>query len=106
MQLKQYPFYLKSTAILLGIVLFVYVLINLSGVLIPFSFALIIAILLNPLVTKLQNKGVHKIVAIVLSLALAFLIVGSIMYFITTKIISFGDNHPQLRMKFKKHQFQ
>ena len=103
---KQYPFYLRSTIIILGLVLICYALYNLKGIAAPLAFSLIIAILLNPLVTKLQHKGVHKIVAILLSLALAFLIVGSIMYFITTQIISFGDNLPELRMKFNHHLFQ
>jgi predicted PurR-regulated permease PerM len=103
---KQYPFYLRSTIIILGLVLICYVLYNLKEIGAPLAFSLIIAILLNPLVTKLQNKGVHKIVAIVLSLALAFLIVGSIMYFITTQIINFGDNLPQLRIKFNQHLLQ
>jgi len=103
---RQYPFYLRSTIIIFGLVLICYALYNLKGIAAPLAFSLIIAILLNPLVTKLQQKGVHKIAAILLSLALAFLVVGSIMYFITTQIISFGDNLPELRMKFNHHLLQ
>jgi len=44
MQIRQYPFYFKATVILFGLGLFVYSLPMLSGILVPFAFALIIAI--------------------------------------------------------------
>ena len=44
---KQYPFYLKSTVILFGLMLLVFALFTLKGILAPIAFALIIAILLN-----------------------------------------------------------
>jgi len=100
MQLKQYPFYLKSTAILLGIVLFVYILINLSGVLIPFSFALIIAILLNPLVNRFKKTGLNHILAIIISMLIALVVLGGILYFLSSQIIGFSENLPILKQKF------
>ena len=105
---KQYPFYLKSTVIIFGLVLICYSLFNLKGILAPIAFSLIIAILLNPLVNKLQKKGVKKILAISLSLILAFIIVGAVFYFISAQVINFGDNLPTLKMKFNEHfsQFQ
>ena len=105
---KQYPFYLKSTVIIFGLVLTCYSLFNLKGILAPIAFSLIIAILLNPLVNKLQKKGVKKILAISLSLILAFIIVGAVFYFISAQVINFGDNLPTLKMKFNEHfsQFQ
>lgn len=103
---KQYPFYLKSTTIIFGLVLIVYALFNLREILSPIAFALIIAILLNRLVNKFQGKGMHKIVAIVLSLVIAFLIVGSILYFISTQVMNFGENLPALKIKFNEHFVQ
>ena len=76
MQVKQYPFYIKSTVILLGIVLLVYILVTLRGILVPFSFALIIAILLNPLVNRFRKWGVGHIVSIILAMLVAVLIFG------------------------------
>lgn len=100
MQIKQYPFYLKSTAILLGIVLFVYILVNLSGILIPFSFALIIAILLNPLVNRFNKIGLNHIISIIVSMVIALVIISSILYFLSSQIIGFGENLPILKQKF------
>jgi predicted PurR-regulated permease PerM len=100
MQIKQYPFYFKTTVILFGLVLFVYSLSVLSGILIPFSFALIIAILLNPLVNKFQRKGVGKIFAIIFSMLIALLVLGGIMYFISSQVVGFSENFPILKDKF------
>lgn len=101
--IKQYPFYLKSTVIIFGLVLICYSLFNLKEILAPVAFSLIIAILLNPLVNKLQNKGVKKILAIAISLSVTIIIIGGILYFISSQIISFGDNLPQLKLKFNEH---
>ena len=100
---KQYPFYLKATVILFGLVLLTYALFTLKGILAPICFSFIIAILLNPLVNKLQRKGAHKLVAIGLSLLVALLIVGGIIFFISTQLMSFGENLPQLKLKFNEH---
>lgn len=99
METRQYPFYLKSTIILFGIILLVYSLATLRGILVPFSFALIIAILLNPLVDLFQKKGVGKIFSIILSMLLALLLFGGIMYFISSQIVGFSENLPILKNK-------
>jgi predicted PurR-regulated permease PerM len=100
---KEYPFYLKATVILFGLVLLTYALYNLKGILAPICFSFIIAILLNPLVNKLQRNGAHKLVAIGLSLLVALLIVGGILFFISTQLMAFGENLPQLKIKFNEH---
>jgi len=100
MQMKQYPFYFKATIILFGFVLFVYSLAVLRDILVPFCFALIIAILLNPLVNKLQQRGVRKIFAIIFSMLIALLVFGGIMYFISSQVIGLTENFPVLKAKF------
>lgn len=103
---KHYPFYIKSTVVLFGLVLLCYALFNLKGILAPIAFSFIIAILLNPLVTKMQRKGVHKILAIALSIVLGFLVVGGILFFISTQVMNFGENLPMLKVKFNEHLSQ
>jgi predicted PurR-regulated permease PerM len=66
----------------------------------PFSFALIISILLNPLVNYFQRKGVRKILAIILSMLIAVLVLGGIMYFISFQVVGFSENFPILKEKF------
>jgi len=100
METKQYPFYFKSTVILFGIILVVYAMAMLRGVLVPFAFALVIAILLNPLVNQFQRKGVGKIFAIIFSMLIALLLFGGIMYFISSQVVGFSENFPILKEKF------
>jgi predicted PurR-regulated permease PerM len=100
MQIKQYPFYLKATVILMGIVVFVYALYNLQTVLIPLAFAMMIGILLNPLFTRLQQWKVPRVIAIILTLIFAIIVIGGILYFLSTQIAMFADSLPLLKQKF------
>lgn len=100
MQAKQYPFYFKSTVILFGLVLLVYILVTLRGILVPFSFALILAILLNPLVNRFRKWGVGKILSIILAMLIAVLVFGGVLYFLSSQIIGFSENFPALEEKF------
>ena len=100
---KQYPFYIKSTVIIFGLVLITYSLATLTDIMAPIAFSLIIAILLNPLVNKLQHWGVKKVVAISLALTLAILCVAGICYFISSQMMHFGNSLPELKAKFNEH---
>jgi len=97
---KKYPFYLRSTVILFGLVLFSYALLNLKGILVPLAFALMLAILLNPLVNRLQKWKLRRTWAILLGLLLAIVVIGGIAYFLSTQIASFSDQLPMFKKKF------
>ncbi|HTL07500.1 MAG TPA: AI-2E family transporter [Chitinophagaceae bacterium] len=97
--LKEYPFYFKCTVILLGLILFVYVITNLRVILVPLSFALLIAILLNPLVCRLQGWKVPRVLAITIALLLAFLFITGVGYFLSAQISGFADQFPLMKKK-------
>ncbi|MEO5651029.1 MAG: AI-2E family transporter [Ginsengibacter sp.] len=105
---KKYPFYFRSTVTLFGIMLFVFMLYTLSSIIIPLAFALMIAILLNPLVNKLEQKKINKVVAISISLLAAIILVAGLMVFVSSQIAKFGENRPLLEQKFGAifHQLQ
>src|SRR4051794_23127548 len=100
MQVKQYPFYIKSTVVLLGLTLLTYALINLSDILVPLSFALIFAILLNPLVNRIHHAGIKNVLAILIAMVIAITVVSGILYFLSSQIMGFSDNVPLLKTKF------
>jgi predicted PurR-regulated permease PerM len=100
MQTKHYPFYIKSTVILLGLILLTYSLINLRGILVPFSFALIISILLNPLFNRFRKMGIKKVLAIIITMLIAIIFFGAVIYFLSSQIAGFGENLPLLKAKF------
>ena len=97
--LKKYPFYLRSTVILFGLILFTYALANLRAILIPFSFSLFLAMLLNPLNDRLLEWRIPKVLSIILSLLVALLLIVGIWYFLATQMMHFTDQFPLLQKK-------
>ena len=106
--IRKYPFYIRSTVILFGLVLFVYILLNLKTILVPLAFALLIAVLLNPITTFLEKRKVHKIISISIALILGFIIISSFTYFISMELSNFTDQLPAFKEKintfFQKSQ--
>ena len=98
--LKKYPFYLKSTVILFGLMLFVFMLSTLRSILVPISFAILLAVLLNPLVNFFQRWKMKKALAIMIALLIAMIIIAAAVYFISNEIGSFSDKMPLLKAKF------
>jgi predicted PurR-regulated permease PerM len=97
---KEQPFYIKATVILFGLILALYSLSVLRDILVPVAFALIIAILLNPLVMKMRRGNINHIVAISLSILLALIFVSGVVYFLSIQMMKFGENLPMLKRKF------
>lgn len=100
MQEKQYPFYFKSTVVLLGLVITTFILLTLRDLLVPFAFSLIIAVLLNPLVNRFNQYGLKKPLSISLAMIIALAAFGGILYFLSSQIVGFGENFGLLKQKF------
>lgn len=98
--IKQYPFYFKTTVILFGLFLLSYILYTLQSIVVPFAFSLIIAILLNPLTNFLERIKLPKTYAILVSILIAYIIVGGIVFFLSAQMLHFGDSLPALKVKF------
>lgn len=99
MAIKDQPFYLKSTVSLFGLILLMYVFAQLADILVPLAFAAFLAVLLNPLCSRLQKLGLPKIAAIIISMLALILGVLAVFYFLSTQIISFGESLPMLKQK-------
>jgi predicted PurR-regulated permease PerM len=95
---KEYPFYIKAPAVLLGLVLFVLILYVLADILVPLAFSVLIAILLNPLYVRLE-KVMPKFFAIFLAILVAILVVVGLFYFLSTQINTFLTSLPKLKVK-------
>jgi len=103
-QVKEYPFYLKTTVILFGLVLLAYILFTLQAIIVPLSFALVFSILLNPLYVLLQNRvKIPRIPAITLTILIAYIVVGCIVFFLSVQLLHFTDTFPALQVKFARY---
>ena len=97
--LKKYPFYLRSTVILFGLVLFVYILFNLGEILVPLAFALMLAILLNPLTILLEKWRLPHTLAITIAILAAVLFIAGVAYLLFMEVSSFSDQLPIFKKK-------
>ena len=98
--LKKYPFYLKSTTVLFGLILLVYLLGSLRSILVPISFSILLAVLLNPLVNIFQKWKFNKVLSIMIALLLSMILISAVVYFITKEVGTFSDKMPLLKTKF------
>lgn len=97
--LNKYPFYIRVTVILLGLVLASYALANLQDILIPFSYALFLAILLNPLVDRLEALQLPRVLSIAVALLIAIVVIGGVWYFLAVQMSHFTAQLPALEQR-------
>ena len=74
------PSYARLVCVLLSLVIIVYGLHTLAGLLIPLVFAILFSVLLFPLVQRLENWRVPRILAIILCLLLALTVLTGLFY--------------------------
>ena len=95
-----YPFYIKAPIVIIGLYLFFLIAAKLEDILVPFAFAGLIAILLNPVYTFFEKRNVNKIVAIILTIFLGILVIAGVIFFLSSQIVQFGKMLPELQEKF------
>jgi predicted PurR-regulated permease PerM len=94
------PVYLKIAQIFMGISVFFYILYIGQDIIIPLVFAIMIAILLNPVILFLCRLKIPRVPAILLSLIVTMLVISWIFYFFITQISLFSESAPQFKEKF------
>lgn len=96
------PFYVRATYLIVGLTAFFYVLYITRGIVVPLVFALLIAILLNPLVYFFINKGVNRLLSVTIVLILIFIALASTSGFILSEAMQFSESWPSFIEKFYK----
>ena len=89
------PSYARLVCILLSLVIIVYGLHALAGLLVPLVFAILFSVLLFPLVQRLENWRVPRILAIIICLVLALAFLTGLFYAISVQISSFTEVIPK-----------
>jgi len=90
------PFYAKVTIQLFGISLFIAILYVLQSLIIPLVFAMIIAIVLNPVVSFFLRLKLNRIVSIILAITIAFLVIAAIGILLFSQVSRFSESWPGL----------
>lgn len=94
------PLYVKVSLMLISIAL-IFVALELgASLMVPLCFSFLFALLLHPLCAKLESLRFPKVLAIFICLITIIVVLGFILYFITSQILSFGEDLPELQNKF------
>ena len=94
------PFYAKATIFLIGLFALMAMLYIAQGIIVPIVFAVIISVLLQPAVNFFARHHVNRIIAIIVTLFLAFSIIVSVGALIISQATRFSESWPLLVEKF------
>ncbi len=94
------PGYIKYSILLVGICAMGFLLYIGQDIIIPLCFALLFAILLDPLVTFFEKIKIPRILAIILAILVGFLLITALVYFISVQLSSFDDSLPDFKERF------
>ncbi len=72
-------------------------------ILVPFAFAVLLAILLLPMVNFLERKKFSRVLSIAIALLFSLLFISAIVYFLSTQIIIFIDDIPSIKKHLNDH---
>ena len=93
------PFYYRTAQVLLAVVAFTFVMYIGREIIVPVLFALVLAILLNPIVEFLVKRRWKRILAITVAVLLLVIVVMALLYFVAGQLMHFRDSWPQLQEK-------
>jgi predicted PurR-regulated permease PerM len=91
------PVYVQISLNLITIALLATALYLGRTILVPFFFAVLLATLLHPFVNFLTRKKLNRVVSILFSIFLALVLIGTVVYFLSTQIGNFLDDIPTLK---------
>ena len=99
-KIYQWPLYAKLSIITTGLISLFFILYVGKGIVVPIVFATIIAILLNPMVEFLIKYKISRLMAIVLTVSVGFIITAILAYFILSQAAMLSESLPQFKEKF------
>src|ERR1035437_6080630 len=98
-ELKQ-PFYTKVTILLVGLIAFLAIMYIAKSIIIPIVFAIIIAIVLHPVVNFFVRLKINRVLAIIITMFLTFLVIAAFGTVLISQAGKFGESWPLLVQKF------
>ena len=94
------PLYAKAALLLVGFYALISMLYIAQSIIVPIIFAFIIAILLHPFVNFLVKRKINRVLAIITSLLLTFIIIGAVAALIFSQVSLFSESWPLLVERF------
>jgi predicted PurR-regulated permease PerM len=97
--MKDYPIYIKGTGYVLLFIMIIFILVAGSGILIPVSLGILLTFLLMPVSRWLESKKIPTTLAIIMSILLMIIVLGGLIFFLSSQIMSFSEDLPLLNQK-------
>ena len=94
------PFYARVTIFLIGLIALLAILFIAKSIIIPIVFAIIIAIVLHPVVHFFVRIKINRVLAIVITMLLTFLVIASFGIVLISQATRFSESWPILVEKF------
>lgn len=98
--LLRFPLYAKVAIIYVGIYFFISMLYIAQSLIVPLIFGTIIAVLLHPVVNFFVKRKFNRILAIIVTLLLTFIIIAAFGLFMFSQLSLFSDSWPVFVEKF------
>lgn len=100
---NQSPFYVKLGFQFLVIFFICFFINTAQNILIPFSFAVLLTVLLLPIVSFLESKKVGKVLSIGIAILFAIGFIAGIIYFLSSQIANFVQDVPSIKEHLNEH---
>ncbi len=97
------PYYVKLAFKFLVIFFICYFIHVSKTILIPFSFAVLLAVLLLPIVNFLEKKNFSRALSIAIALLITVFCMAALIYFLSTQIARFVDDIPAIKKNLSDH---
>lgn len=91
------PYYVKLVFIFLLIFMLFYVIYLGQGILLPLGFAFLLAILLRPVEKFLNDRGIPRILSIIICLIIFVLTIFLLASFVSQQVTSLADDFPKIK---------
>lgn len=97
---RSQPLYLKFSLLSIGLLAFFYIIYAGQAIILPFAFAGVAAVLLNPLVNFFIARKINRVVAIFITVFIAVIMLAGLFFFISSQIIQLANAAPQWQERF------
>lgn len=97
------PFYVKLAFRFLVIFFICFFIYTAQNILVPFAFAILLAIVLLPIVQFLEKHGCSKVLSIAIAIILALCLIAGIIYFLSSQIANFMRDIPSIKEHITAH---
>jgi len=97
------PFYQRLSLTLISLTIICFAIFIAQDIIVPFAFAVLLAILLLPFINFLERKKVPRAMADIIGILVAILVITGIIYFLSSQISGFIQDLPSIKQHLADH---